>query len=158
MSSSSNSIAGFLTGKTAALEPGIYHRAGQGAILIRENLRRKYDLNELPFIDRDLTGWKNYAYHNGNYKKTPGTYIMSGRDCWYHQCTFCSWTTLFPTFNKRTPESVLDEIGFLIENYHVKEIMDDTGTFPIGDWLQEFCREMIERGYHKKVTLDCNMA
>ncbi len=121
------------------------------------NLKEKYDLNTLPLIDRDLTNWKFYAYHNGNYKKTPGTYTMAGRDCWYHLCTFCSWTTLFPKFNKRSPESLLDEIGILIEKYGVKEIMDDTGTFPVGDWLRNFCRGMIDRGYNKKISIDCNM-
>ena len=152
-----NSIAGYMSGKSSQLEPGIYYRESSGSIRNSGKFERKYDLNVLPFIDRELTGWQNYAYHNGNYKKTPGTYIMSGRDCWYHQCTFCSWTTLFPTFNKRTPESVLDEIGELIEKYNVREIMDDTGTFPVGDWLHEFCKGMIERGYNRKVSLDCNM-
>jgi len=51
----------------------------------------------------------------------------------------------------------LNEIGALIERYSVKEIMDDTGTFPAGDWLRSFCEGMIEKGYHKKVSLDCNM-
>jgi len=35
--------------------------------------------------------------------------------------------------------------------------MDDTGTFPAGDWLRKFCRGMIERGFNKKIYLDCNM-
>ncbi len=32
--------------------------------------------------------------------------------------------------------SPLDEIDVLIQKYHVKEIMDDTGTFPAGEWLE----------------------
>jgi len=82
---------------------------------------------------------------------------MSGRDCWHGKCTFCSWTTLYPEYRVRDYENVLDEIGFLIDNYKVKEIMDDTGTFPIGNWLRNFCAGMIKRGYNKKVILDCNM-
>jgi radical SAM superfamily enzyme YgiQ (UPF0313 family) len=39
----------------------------------------------------------------------------------------------------------------------VKEIMDDTGTFPVGKWLSEFCKGMIDREYNKSVTMDCNM-
>jgi radical SAM superfamily enzyme YgiQ (UPF0313 family) len=35
--------------------------------------------------------------------------------------------------------------------------MDDTGSFPVGNWLNTFCELMIERGYHRKVTIDCNM-
>ena len=57
----------------------------------------------------------------------------------------------------RSPEHVLDEIGVLIEKYHIKEIMDDTGTFPVGEWLKEFCEGMIARGYNKKIRFNCNM-
>jgi radical SAM superfamily enzyme YgiQ (UPF0313 family) len=35
--------------------------------------------------------------------------------------------------------------------------MDDTGTFPVGQWLKDFCHGMIDRGYNKKVYIDCNM-
>ncbi|URA09696.1 B12-binding domain-containing radical SAM protein [Thermospira aquatica] len=150
------SLVDFLSGRVKTLEPGFYYREG-GKIVSTGPFQRKYDLSTLPWIDRDLTKWENYAYHNGNYKYTPGTYIMAGRDCWYHQCTFCSWTTIYPTFNKRSVEDVLDEVGMLIEKYRVREIMDDTGTFPVGEWLESFCEGMIRRGYHKKVTFDCNM-
>jgi len=85
---------------------------------------------------------------------------MAGRDCWWRKdggCTFCSWTTLFPIFRARKPELVVDEIGFLIEKYEVKEIFDDTGTFPVGKWLKRFCELMIERGYNKEIYFSCNM-
>ncbi|MDD5627261.1 MAG: radical SAM protein [Patescibacteria group bacterium] len=138
------------------LEPGIYYRDNE-EIKNTGKFALNHNLNTLPFIDRELTEWQNYAYDVGNFSRTPGTYIMAGRDCWHHECTFCSWTTLYPKYHTRTPENVLDEIGELIKKYQIKEIMDDTGTFPIGEWLQEFCRGMIERGYNKKVILDCNM-
>ena len=35
--------------------------------------------------------------------------------------------------------------------------MDDTGTFPAGEWLQDFCRGMIKRGYNKRIHFDCNL-
>ncbi len=35
--------------------------------------------------------------------------------------------------------------------------MDDTGTFPVGKWLHDFCTGMIERGYNKKINIHCNM-
>jgi radical SAM superfamily enzyme YgiQ (UPF0313 family) len=150
------SLADFLT-KNSPPEPGIYWKNGKGEVLNSGRFERKYSLDDLPMIDRDLTRWELYAFNNGNYKKTPGAYTMAGRDCWYHQCTFCSWTTLFPSFNKRKPSNLLDEIGMLVEKYSVKEIMDDTGTFPVGDWLREFCEGMINRGYNKKISIDCNM-
>ncbi|MBU4345769.1 MAG: B12-binding domain-containing radical SAM protein, partial [Candidatus Omnitrophica bacterium] len=138
------------------LEPGIHYR-DNGAIKNTGQFQLNHELDALPFIDRDLTQWQLYAYKNGNYKRTPGTYIMSGRDCWHNQCTFCSWPTLYPKFRVRKPDNVLDEIGQLIEKYQIREIMDDSGTLAVGDWLREFCLSMIERGYNKKIYLDCNM-
>jgi len=82
---------------------------------------------------------------------------MSGRDCPWHKCAFCSWTTLYPNFRVRSTENVLDEIGMLIEKYRVKEIFDDTGTFPTGKWLERFCDGMIQRGYNEEVLFSCNM-
>jgi len=137
-------------------EPGIWYR-DKGQVKNSGEFKLNHDLDSLPFIDRDLTKWKTYAYKNGNYRRLPGTYIMSGRDCWWAKCTFCSWPTLYPSFRVRSVENVLDEIGKLISQYSVKEIMDDTGTFPVGEWLRNFCKGMIERGYNKKVSIDCNM-
>jgi len=124
---------------------------------LRQDYHR-HDLNSLPEIDRELTKWQLYAYKNGNFKYTPGTYMMSGRDCWWGRCSFCSWTTLFPggNFRTRSAKLALDEVGHLID-LGVKEIMEDSGSFPIGAWLKEFCDGMIERGYNKQVTMSCNM-
>lgn len=114
------------------------------------------DLSQLPQIDRVLTRWQDYAYRNGNFAKTPGAYLMSARDCWHGKCTFCSWTTLYPTYRVRPVEHVLDEVGALID-LGVREIMDDAGSLPVGQWLIDFCNGMIARGYHRKVRLDCNL-
>jgi len=69
----------------------------------------------------------------------------------------CSWPQLYPEFRTRKPNNVLDEIEMLVDKYQVKEIMDDSGTLPAGEWLKDFCNGMIKRKLNKKVTLDCNM-
>ncbi len=138
------------------VEPGIYYRK-DGEVRNTGKFDTGHELDGLPFIDRDLTQWQLYAYKNGNYRRRPGTYIMAGRDCWWGKCTFCSWAQMYPRFRVRSPENVLDEIGVLIDRYRVKEVMDDTGTFPTGQWLEEFCMGMISRGYNRQVKIDCNM-
>ena len=138
------------------LEPGIWSRK-DGEVKNTGIFVLDHDLRKIPWIDRDLTHWKLYSERNGNFRKTPGTYVMSGRDCWHGKCTFCSWTTLYPNFRARDPVDAVNEIGDLIERYKVREIMDDTGTFPVGEWLKTFCHEMIKRGYNKRVNIDCNM-
>ena len=117
----------------------------------------KIDFDKIGWeIDRELTKWRLYAYKNGNFKRTPGTYIMSARDCWWGKCTFCSWTQMFPKYKVRPVEEVLDEIQRLAD-MGIKEIMDDSGTFPVGSWLREFCLGMIGRKLYEKVEIDCNM-
>ena len=117
----------------------------------------KDSIADSPWIDRDLVHWELYAEKNGNFRRTPGTYIMSGRDCWHGKCTFCSWTTLYPRYRVRKVKDVVDEIAMLVEKYGVREIMDDSGSFPVGQWLTDFCNEMISRGLNRKVRIDCNM-
>jgi len=141
--------------KNVKLEEGIYFRH-EGKIKNTGNFKLNHDLNKLPFIDRDLCRWKLYQ-REYNIPVRPFMYIMSGRDCWYGKCKFCSWPTLYPSFRTRNVENVLDEIGMLIGKYGIKEIFDDTGTFPVGDWLKEFCEGMISRGYNKKIRISCNM-
>jgi len=149
-------LCSYLAGKTQKLEEGIYFRQS-GAVVNTGKFKLDHDLGDLPAIERALTQWALYAYKNGNFKSTPGTYIMSGRDCWWGKCTFCSWPSLYPKFRVRPARNVLSEIGGLIDTYRIKEIMDDTGSFPVGDWLQEFCKGMIAAGYNKKISFDCNM-
>jgi radical SAM superfamily enzyme YgiQ (UPF0313 family) len=69
----------------------------------------------------------------------------------------CSWPSLYPRYRTRKPELLFEEVKMLVEKYHVKEIMDDTGTFPIGEWLKKFCEMMIKSGLNKKVRISCNM-
>ena len=143
-------------GDPAKFEPGIWYRDG-GEMKSTGRFKLDHDLNSAPWIDRDLVNWRLYAEKNGNFRRTPGTYIMSGRDCWHAKCTFCSWTTLYPTYRTRDPVDVVDEIEMLVDRYGVKEIMDDSGSLPVGRWLETFCAELIKRGLPKKLRIDCNM-
>jgi len=148
-----------LNGSADQLEPGVWFRE-KGNIKNTGNFKLDHKLDKLPIIDRELTKWQLYSERNGNFKATPGAYTMAGRDCWWRKdggCTFCSWPTLYPTFRVIEPEKLADEIGFLIGHYGVKSIFDDTGCFPVGQWLRRFANLMIERGYSGKVQFSCNM-
>ncbi len=154
--------------KGEKLEPGFYYRSHsktKSLLNYSSNILnsgpfalKHHHLDVLPIIDRQLTNWELYAYENTNYKYTPGSYMMTGRDCWWGKCTFCSWTTTHPfgTFRTFSVKHTLDEVENLI-NLGVKEIFDDSGTFPVGKWLEDFCNGMIDRGFHKKIKFGCNM-
>ena len=143
-------------GDPSKFEPGVWYREN-GEVKNTGRFRLDHDLDSAPWIDRDLVNWRLYSEKNGNFKKTPGTYIMSGRDCWHAKCTFCSWTTLYPTYRTRNPIDVVDEIEMLVEKYGIRELMDDSGSFPVGEWLKTFCNEIIRRGLPGKLRIDCNM-
>jgi len=144
--------------KGRKLEKGIWYRERK-VVKNSGKFVLNHKLNTLPFIDRELTNWQLYAYDNSNYLRTPGTYTMFGRDCWWGKCSFCSWTTLYPgnCYRVMRPKRALDEVKFLVDTLKVREIMDDSGTFPVGDWLNEFCLGLIERNLHERIKFDCNM-
>jgi radical SAM superfamily enzyme YgiQ (UPF0313 family) len=147
------SIARHLRDK-ADLEQGIWFREN-GQVQNTGEYVLNHDLNSLPLIDRDLT--KANLYGEKWKKRVPFMYTMAGRDCPWNKCAFCSWTTLFNKFRTRSVDSLLNEIGFLIERHGVREIFDDSGTLPGGNWLINFCEGMISRGYNKKILFSCNM-
>jgi len=145
--------------ETKKLEPGIWYRQAS-QVKSTGLFQLKHNLNQLPLIDRQLSHWQDYAYKNGNFKATPGAYIMASRDCWWRKhggCSFCSWTTLYPQYRVRRVQAVLTEVEALVKDYQVKEIMDDSGTFPAGQWLQTFCQGMIKRGLNQQLNFDCNL-
>ena len=150
-------IANKIAGKSE-LEGGVWYRENGEIKNSGAYNTHLHPLGDLPMVDRELTKWKLYAFKNGNFKFTPGTYMMSARDCWWGKCTFCSWVTLFPGANWRTrsAQQALDEVGNLID-LGAKEIFEDSGTLPVGEWLNDFCNGMIERGYNEKVVMSCNM-
>jgi len=141
-------------GDGAELPGGFWYREN-GEVKTTGEFKLEHNLNDVPFIDRKLT---NAPLYYEKWKKyDPFYYTMAGRDCPWGKCTFCSWTTTYPRFRARTPDNLLDEIGILIEDEGVKEIFDDSGTFPVGEWLRKFCDGMIDRGYNKKIIISSNM-
>lgn len=71
-------------------------------------------------------------------------------------CTFCSWTSIWPNWRTQSAGKLLDELEYLV-SLGIRENFDDTGTLPVGPWLQEFCEGMISRGLNKKIVFGCNM-
>ena len=130
------------------------------AFWISGPLKQTHNLDDLPFVDRDLTKWELYAYANGNYKYTPATYMYSGKDCWWNRCTFCVWDhtiNAIGTYRRFTPERLFAEVKHVVDNYGVREIFDDAGTLFVGPPLKKFCNLLIDSGYSEKVVYGCNM-
>ena len=132
---------------------GLTFRDASGKIQSTGAFRQVEPLENSPLIDRDLVQWKNYAYENGNYLQTPGTYATSViRDCMFGKCTFCRYNGPDLTFSTMPVERSLNEYETLIRKYKVKEIFDDSGVWYRGADARRFAQGIIDRGLHKE---DC---
>jgi len=105
---------------------------------------------DLPKPDRIFTHAMDYAYDNGNFKYTPGTYIQAASGCWWGKCSFC--VEKDKPYIVREVDDVIEEINEC-KSLGYREIFDDSGTFPIGGWLDEFCDKVSKVG----IRWSCNM-
>lgn len=127
---------------------------------IKDDYQIDVPFNQLPYPDRIFTDAKNPRWQSyGNYKFHPATHMMASNLCWWGKCTFCVDTLKLEQGEPQQTRSVahvIEEIDDLIANGY-KEVFDDSGTFPIGKWLEEFCAEMRKHGRNKKIKVGCNM-
>jgi len=137
-----------------ALKPGLYYRTDDGGWDTTGPYKMWGKLVDLPWMDRDLTN--AHLYFEKWKKRLPFMWTMAGRDCPYGKCTFCSWTTTYPSFSVVPPEHLAAEMEMLIKRYGAKNIFDDTGALPGGNWLNRLCTEMIDRKINEEVIFDCN--
>lgn len=130
---------------------GLIIRMQDGSFKNTGSFRQVEHLDKSPLIDRDLVNWTDYAYENGNFLQTPGTYASSViRDCIFGKCTFCRYNGNEMTFSSMSITKSLDEYETLINKYGVKEIFDDSGVWYRGKEARDFAIGIIERGLHKK--------
>ena len=144
-----------------SLEPGaINYFYGTYDKAIKDDFQIDVPFEKLPYPDRIFTDAKNPRWQSyGNYKYHPATHMMASNLCWWGKCTFCIDTEKLKAGEKRGVRSVahvISEIDDLIR-LEFREVFDDSGTFPIQDWLDEFCKEMLKNGRNKKIVWGCNM-
>lgn len=138
----------------AELGSGFWYRGVHGRIEHTAPYRIEGDLESLPWIDRDLTN--AHLYFEKWKLRLPFMWTMAGRDCPYGKCTFCSWTVTYPKFRTVSPEHLAAEMQMLVDDYGARNIFDDTGALPTGNWLNRLCDEMIRRKLPDDIVFDCN--
>jgi len=105
------------------------------------------DIDSIPFPARDLIDIRRYP---GYLYKIRGadTDMISSRGCPYN-CVYCSnpiWKLQKPWYRLRSPKSVVDEIEFIVKDYGIKEIFDETDEFNANKrWAKEVCKEIVRR-------------
>ncbi len=128
---------------------------------IKDDFQINIPFDQLPFPDRIFTDAKNKRWQSyGNYKLKPATHMMASNLCWWGRCVFCVDTQKLQAGEKRglrTVDHVMEEIEDLTKNGY-REVFDDSGTFPIGEWLYSFCDRLRKINTpKKKIIIGCNM-
>lgn len=141
-----------------------------GEPIIENDYQIDVPFTDLPYPDRIFTYAKHKRWQSyGNYKFHPATHMMTSNLCWWGKCTFCVDTKKLEEGEKRgvrQVQHVMSEIDMLIKQGY-KEVFDDSGTFPIGEWLNQFCHEMNKPPQYikthsstprnKLIKIGCNM-
>jgi len=120
----------------------IAYRGADGLPLVQGEAQRVRDPDSLPRPAYELLRIEGYSEP---FFPRPYAAIQSARGCPFG-CTFCvrSYGRKLTT---RSPETVLDEIRFLKERFHIRafRFTDDTFT-AVKDRVLKLCRLMVEAG------------
>ena len=113
-------------------------------------LIKNLDELPLPAWDKfDLT--KYYDYHVFDMVQ-PYACIMASRGCPF-SCTYCISPKIWKhVCRRRSPDNVLREIDYLVQERGVRYIMfqDDIWSLLDDNWAREICQKLIERKYNLK--------
>jgi len=133
--------------------PGLWYREGEA---IRSTPRAPLfpDLDLLPRPAWDLLPMARYRAHNWHCfgeigRRQPYGVIYTNLGCPYN-CTFCCINAIFgkPGIRYRSPMKVVDEIGWLVETWGIRNIKVMDELFALKeDRVVEICDLIIERGY-----------
>lgn len=112
------------------------------------------NLDTLNIPDRDSIDIYTYRDYYLLGFRYPYVSMMAARGCPY-RCTFCDTHNVWKKeVRQRTPDNCLEEIDILVKKYGVRYIDMVDDVFGIRhQWVEEFCRKLIERKYdiHYKV-------
>lgn len=124
--------------------------------VIRSDWDISIPFKDLPAPDRILTDAMNPKWQdNGNFKYKPGTYCLATSGCWYGKCTFCIESKKPQAHIRHYSDLVNELVECKCQGF--KEVFDDCGTFPVGQWLRDFCNRKISNAYVRDYPISCNM-
>jgi len=129
-----------------------------GQIIRNKNRELISNLDVLPTPAIDLLPLERYRVSPDNYLGGQVGLISTSRGCPFG-CIFCACKNAFNrTYRARNLEKVFEEIKYYLDNYNIKElfVMDDCFGLDKQRAIQ-FCKEMIKRGYHKKLLWWCQI-
>ncbi len=79
------------------------------------------DLDQLPFPKWGLFPVEKYNYFP-QLRKKPFLPILSSRGCTF-QCSYCPYKAFYGAWRRRKPDSVVQEIEYLVHNFGIKSLL-----------------------------------
>jgi anaerobic magnesium-protoporphyrin IX monomethyl ester cyclase len=131
---------------------GLWYRKGKQ---IASNPRDELvDPNNLPMPAWDLLPMEKYRAHNWHCfghinERSPYGVIYTSLGCPFN-CTFCCINAIFGIhkIRYRDPKKVVEEIDYLVKNYHIKNIKIIDEMFDLNEQhVLDICNLLIERKY-----------
>ncbi len=110
---------------------------------------RIMDIDSLPRPAYEQLQLRKYHPILGSYRKLPAANIITTRGC-TGKCNFCC-KTFGNKVTFKSPQGIVEEIEFLVQNYKIKHINIYDDTFTLNrSRVMEFCELIIE----KKIRID----
>lgn len=131
---------------------GIHYKANE-EIYYTEKRGYVQHIDDIPMPAWHLLPMKKYKFSPSNHKKSPSTHLLSSRGCPFG-CIFCSKPVTGKKFRAHSPERVVKEIEYLMENYNIKDVTfrDDLFTFD-QDRVERICDLMMSKNL--KISWSC---
>ncbi len=124
-----------------------------GKIFHTEDAPRIKNLDELPFPAYDLLPMEKYKY-TGPDLPPPFSIIISSRGCPF-QCVYCLKVMSKGPWVSRSPESVVAEMKYLVDNFGIKSIYFQDWEFMIDKNRAEKISDLIIKS-NLKIIWGCN--
>ena len=129
---------------------GLSFRNLQGEIVSNPDRELISDMNMLPIMDRKYVDMEQYKKFNARSlpftRRTPVAIIMTSRGCPFN-CVFCSTKVMWKRrWRPRSPENIVEEIAYLVNEYGIKEIAIEDDQFVLSKKrVHEMCDLILEK-------------
>ena len=132
---------------------GIAFRAADGSVVRTKPREQIKDIDAQPWPARELIDLSRYVDVWRQHHGMGSVSLITARGCPYH-CRWCSHEVFGKTHRRRKPNSVADELEWLIDRYRPEMawMADDVFTIHHG-WLFQYAAELKRRGV--KLPFEC---
>ena len=115
---------------------GLMYPDGNGKIIVNPGREKIKDLDQLPFPAYDIFPMERYPLHR----------MVSSRGCPY-ACAWCNSSSIWDqTYRMVSPENMIREVEFLVNNYGKKIFVFGDNSFNVNlQRVEKFCDLLLEK-------------